>query len=186
MAVSSSEITQLLLAWNGGDQAAFDKLVPLVQAELRRLAKTYLKRERDNHTLQTTALINEAYLRLIDAQKVKWQDRAHFYGIAAQLMRRILVDAARARNYRKRGGGDHRVSFDEALVVSDADDPDVLALDEALKELATIDRRKAQVVEMRFFGGLTEKETAVALKISPETARRDWRLAKSWLLRKLS
>jgi len=186
MAVSSSEITQLLLAWNGGDQAAFDKLVPLVQAELRRLAKTYLKRERDNHTLQTTALINEAYLRLIDAQKVKWQDRAHFYGIAAQLMRRILVDAARARNYRKRGGGDRRVSFDEALVVSDADDPDVLALDEALKELATIDKRKAQVVEMRFFGGLTEKEAAVALKISPETARRDWRLAKSWLLRKLS
>ena len=130
MAVSSSEITQLLLAWNG-DQAAFDELVPLVQPELRRLAKTYLKRERDNHTLQTTALINEAYLRLIDAQKVKWQDGAHFYGIAAQLMRRILVDAARARNYRKRGGGDRRVSFDEALVVSDADDPDVLARDEA-------------------------------------------------------
>jgi len=168
MAVSSSEITQLLLAWNGGDQAAFDELVPLVQPELRRLAKTYL-----NHTLQTTALINEAYLRLIDAQKVKWQDGAHFYGIAAQLMRRIPVDAARARNYRKCGGGDRRVSFDEALVVSDADDPDVLALDEALKELATIDKRKAQVVEMRFFGGLTEKEAAVALKISPETARRD-------------
>jgi RNA polymerase sigma-70 factor (ECF subfamily) len=183
---SSHEITSLLLAWNGGDGRALDKLVPLVEAELRRLARTYMSRERGTHTLQTTALINEAYLRLIDAHDVEWQNRAHFYGIAAQVMRRVLVDFARKRNYRKRGGGAHQITFNEALAISDAIDPNMLALDEALTELATVDERKAQVVEMRFFGGMTEKETAVALNISPETARRDWRLAKSWLLRQLS
>jgi RNA polymerase sigma-70 factor (ECF subfamily) len=186
LATSSHEITQLLLAWNDGDQQALDKLVPLVETELRRLARTYMSRERISHTLQTTALINEAYVRLIDAHNVEWQSRAHFYGIAAQVMRRILVEFARKRNYRKRGGGTHQITFNEALAVSEAEDPNVLALDEALNALARIDERKARVVEMRFFGGLTEKETAVALNVSAETARRDWRLAKSWLLRQLS
>ena len=185
-ATSTHEITRLLLAWNDGDQMALDKLVPLVEAELRRLARTYMNRERAGHTLQTTALINEAYVRLIDSHSVQWQSRAHFYGIAAQVMRRVLVDSARKRNYRKRGGGSHQITFTETLAVTVAEDPNVLALDEALNELARIDERKARVVEMRFFGGLSEKETAVALRVSPETARRDWRLAKSWLLRQLS
>jgi len=185
-ATSTHEITRLLLSWNDGDQMALDKLVPLVEAELRRLARTYMNRERAGHTLQTTALINEAYVRLIDSHSVQWQSRAHFYGIAAQVMRRILVDSARKRNYRKRGGGSHQITFNETLAITPAEDPNVLALDEALNELARIDERKARVVEMRFFGGLSEKETAVALSVSPETARRDWRLAKSWLLRQLS
>jgi RNA polymerase sigma-70 factor (ECF subfamily) len=185
-ATSSHEITRLLLAWNDGDQMALDKLVPLVEAELRRLARTYMNRERAGHTLQTTALINEAYVRLIDSHSVQWQSRAHFYGIAAQVMRRVLVDSARKRNYRKRGGGSHQITFTETLAVTAAEDTNVLALDEALNELAKIDERKARVVEMRFFGGLSEKETAVALRVSPETARRDWRMAKSWLLRQLS
>jgi len=185
-ATSTHEITRLLLSWNDGDQMALDKLVPLVEAELRRLARTYMNRERAGHTLQTTALINEAYVRLIDSHSVHWQSRAHFYGIAAQVMRRILVDSARKRNYRKRGGGSHQITFNETLAITPAEDPNVLALDEALNELASIDERKALVVEMRFFGGLSEKETAVALSVSPETARRDWRLAKSWLLRQLS
>ena len=185
-ATSTHEITRLLLSWNDGDQMALDKLVPLVEAELRRLARTYMNRERAGHTLQTTALINEAYVRLIDSHSVQWQSRAHFYGIAAQVMRRILVDSARKRNYRKRGGGSHQITFNETLAITPAEDPNVLALDEALNELARIDERKARVVEMRFFGGLNEKETAVALSVSPETARRDWRLAKSWLLRQLS
>ena len=185
-ATSSHDITRLLLAWNDGDQLALDKLVPLVEAELRRLARTYMNRERAGHTLQTTALINEAYVRLIDSHSVQWQSRAHFYGIAAQVMRRVLVDSARKRNYRKRGGGSHQITFTETLAVTVTEDTNVLALDEALNELAKIDERKARVVEMRFFGGLSEKETAVALGVSPETARRDWRLAKSWLLRQLS
>lgn len=180
------EITQLLVAWNGGDQLALDRLVPLVEAELRRLARTYMRRERESHTLQTTALINEAYVRLIDTHNVEWQSRAHFYGMAAHLMRRILVDFARKRNYRKRGGGAHQISFDETMAISAAEDPNIVTLDEALTELARVDERKARVVEMRFFGGLTEKETATALTVSPETVRRDWRLAKSWLLRQLN
>lgn len=183
---SANEITDLLLAWNDGEPSALDELVPLVESELRRLARTYMKRERAGHTLQTTALINEAYLRLIDARRVRWQNRAHFYGLAARLMRRILVDYSRDRNYQKRGGGAHQVTFDERLALTPGADPDLLALDEALNELAEVDERKAQVVEMRFFGGLTEKEVALALSVSPETARRDWRLAKSWLLRRLS
>ncbi len=180
------EITQLLVAWNQGDNLALDRLVPLVEAELRRLARTYMRRERESHTLQTTALINEAYVRLIDAHNVAWQSRAHFYGIAAHLMRRILVDFARKRNYRKRGGGSHQISFDETMAISVSADPNIVWLDEALTELARIDERKARVVELRFFGGLTEKETAAALTVSPETVRRDWRLAKSWLLRQLN
>jgi len=183
---SSSEITDLLLAWNEGEPEALEKLVPLVESELRRLARSYMRRERAGHTLQTTALINEAYVRLIDARKIRWQNRAHFYGLAARVMRRILVDFSRERDYQKRGAGTWHVTFDEALAVSPPDDPDLLALDEALTELARVDERKAQVVEMRFFGGLTEKEAAVALNVSPETARRDWRLAKTWLLRRLN
>ena len=186
MSVASHEITQLLLAWNEGDRKALDRLVPLVETELRRLARSYMRRERATHTLQTTALINEAYVRLIDTHNVQWQSRAHFYGIAAQLMRRILVDFARRRKYHKRGGGNHQITFNEAFAVTDAADPNVLALDEALNELGLVDERKAHVVELRFFGGLTEKETAAALNVSPETVRRDWRLAKSWLLRQLS
>jgi RNA polymerase sigma factor (TIGR02999 family) len=183
---TSTEITDLLLAWNDGEQAALEKLAPLVEVELRRLARSYMRRERAGHTLQTTALINEAYIRLINARRVSWQNRAHFYGIAARVMRRILVDFAREKSYQKRGGGTFQITLNETLTAAPTDDPDLLALDEALNELARVDQRKAQVVEMRFFGGLTEKETAVALSVSPETARRDWRLAKSWLLRRLS
>jgi RNA polymerase sigma-70 factor, ECF subfamily len=182
----TNEITDLLLAWNHGEDAALDKLVPLVEVELRRLARSYMRRERAGHTLQTTALINEAYVRLINARRVSWHNRAHFFGIAARVMRRILVDFSRTRTYQKRGGTTFQVTFDDALVVAPTNNPDLLALDEALTELARVDERKAQVVEMRFFGGLTEKETAVALNVSPETVRRDWRLAKSWLLRRLS
>jgi len=182
----SHEVTNLLLAWNDGDQSALDRLVPLVQSELRRLARGYMRRERAGHTLQTTALINEVYIRLIDTKKIRWQNRAHFYGIAARLMRRVLVDCARERNYQKRGAGAFHVTFGEASAVSETGNLDVLAVDEALSELAKIYERKAQVVELRFFGGLKEKEIAVALNVSQETVRRDWRLARSWLLRKLS
>jgi RNA polymerase sigma factor (TIGR02999 family) len=179
-------VTELLLAWNDGDRTAFDRLVPLVHSELARLARVYLRRERNGHTLQTTALINEAYVRLIDAQRVPWQSRAHFFGIAAGVMRRILIDFARRRNYQKRGGGQRQVSLDEAMMISPAPSTDMLALDEALTALAKVDGRKARVVEMRFFGGLAEEEIAVALNVSPRTVRGDWRLAKSWLLRWLT
>ena len=150
------------------------------------MARHYLARERAGHTLQTTALVNEAYIRLIDAANVTWQGRAHFFGIAARLMRRILVDIARERNYRKRGGGTHQVTLNEALLAGPVIDLDVIALDEALEGLAQVDERKCRVVEMRFFAGLTEPEIAVALNVSPETIRRDWRLAKAWLLRRLT
>ncbi|HEV8135025.1 MAG TPA: sigma-70 family RNA polymerase sigma factor [Pyrinomonadaceae bacterium] len=183
---AETEITDLLLAWNEGEPSALQELAPLVDAELRRLARSYLRRERAGHTLQTTALINEAYVRLIDSRRVRWENRAHFYGLAARVMRQILVDFSRRRNYQKRGGGLHQITLVEAFAVEPGNDPDLLALDEALRELATVDQRKAQVVEMRFFGGLTEKEVALALNVSPETARRDWRLAKAWLLRRLS
>jgi RNA polymerase sigma factor (TIGR02999 family) len=183
---AETEITDLLLAWNEGEPSALQELAPLVDAELRRLARSYLRRERAGHTLQTTALINEAYVRLIDSRRVRWENRAHFYGLAARVMRQILVDFSRRRNYQKRGGGLHQITLVEAFAVEPGNDPDLLALDEALQELATVDQRKAQVVEMRFFGGLTEKEVALALNVSPETARRDWRLAKAWLLRRLS
>jgi RNA polymerase sigma factor (TIGR02999 family) len=180
------EVTELLMAWNAGDRSALDRLVPLVQSELRRLAKSYLRRERNEHTLQTSALINEVYLRLIDAQLAPWQNRSHFFGIAAGVMRRVLVDLARQRNYQKRGGGAQRIALDDVLAVSPAPDLDLAALDEALTALGKIDERKARVVEMRFFGGLREEEIAVALEVSPRTVRGDWRLAKSWLLRRLS
>lgn len=182
---ANQDVTQLLLAWRSGDDAALEKLVPLVYEELRRLARLYMRRERAGHTLQTTALVNEAYLRLVDVSKVRWQNRAHFFAVSAQLMRRILVDFARSRNYQKRGGDARRASFAEALAVSSEENPDIVALDDALKALADVDQRKSQVVELRYFGGLSVEETAEALNVSPETVKRDWRLAKAWLLRQL-
>jgi RNA polymerase sigma-70 factor (ECF subfamily) len=186
MTPTSHEVTALLLAWSEGDQGAFDRLVPLVYAELRRLAKSYMRKERAGQTLQTTALIHEAYVRLIDAQNVQWQNRAHFFGVAARVMRQILVATAREHGSQKRGGRAQQVSLDEALVVGQEQDEDLIAIDEALSALAEVDARKAQVVEMRFFGGLTEEETATALRVSPETVKRDWRIARSWLRRRLS
>ena len=180
------EVTQLLLAWNDGDESALEKLVPLVYNELRHLAQRRMRLERPDHTLQTTALINEAYLRLVDVHNVHWQNRAHFFALCARLMRRILVDYARTRHYAKRGGGAQAISLDQSLPVAAGRSPDLVAVDEALHALAGVDARKAQVVELRFFGGLTVEETAEVLKVSPETVRRDWRLAKVWLLRELS
>ena len=182
----SHEVTQLLLAWNKGDQAALDKLIPLVHVELRRLARNYMRRERTGHTLQTTALINEAYLRLIDQKNVHWQNRAHFFGIAAQLMRRILVDHARTKKRAKRGGSDVRVSFSEATIKAKDQDLDIVALDEALERLAKIDEQQSKIVELRFFSGLTVEETAEVLSISPATVKRDWSMAKAWLHRELT
>jgi RNA polymerase sigma factor (TIGR02999 family) len=182
---SSQEITQLLLAWSEGDQAALEKLTPLVYAELRRLAKGYMIGERPGHTLQTTALINEAYMRLIDWKNVRWQGRAHFFGVAAQVMRRILVDFARARHYAKRGGAARQVSLDEAATIYEDRCAEFIALDEALKSLAEIDPRKSQVVELRFFGGLSAKETAEALRVSLRTVEREWNSARAWLYREL-
>ncbi len=179
-------VTGLLLAWNDGDESALEKLVPVVYQELHRLAKRQMQRERPDHTLQTTALINEAYLRLVGLRNVHWQNRAHFFGLCARLMRRILVDFARSHHYAKRGGGAQPISLNESLVVSPKLSTDLVAVDDALKALTTIDARKGQVVELRFFGGLTLEETAAVLKVSPDTVRRDWRLAKSWLLRELS
>ncbi len=176
----------LLRAWGGGDETAFDELVPLVHEELRRLARRYMRHERPGHTLQAAALVNEAYLRLIDVNRVPWQNRAHFFAMAARVMRRILVDAARARRYQKRGGGAPKVSLDEALLVSSEPGQDLVALDDALNALAAMDPRRGQVVEMRFFGGLTVAETAEALHVSVDTVMRDWGLAKAWLLRELS
>jgi len=178
-------VTRLLLAWSDGDKSAMDQLMPLVYGELRRLAKQHMRRERAGHTLQTTALIHEAYLRLIDASQVRLENRRHFFAVASRLMRQALVDLARERGSLKRGGAAERVSLDEALTVSSQRDDEFLALDEALCALAEFDARKSKVVEMRFFGGLSVEETAEALDVSVETVHRDWRLARSWLLRKL-
>jgi len=183
---STHEVTELLLAWNQGDQAALEKLTPLVYRELHRLAQRYMGGEREGHTLQATALVNEAYLRLIDAPQMQWQNRAHFFAVSAQLMRHILVDFARARHNLKRGGQAPQVSLDEALFIAPEQDADLVALDDALKSLAEIDERKSRVVELRFFGGLSVEETAEVLKVSPDTVMRDWRLAKMWLLREIS
>jgi RNA polymerase sigma factor (TIGR02999 family) len=183
---SKIEVTQLLKAWGQGDDGALGKLIPLVQNELHRLARRYMSRERPDHTLQTTALVNEVYLRLVDMPQMSWQDRAHFFAISARMMRRILTDFARSRNYQKRGGTALHVSFDEALAVSQEQDAEIVAIDDALSQLAALDSRKSQVVELRFFGGLSEVEIAEVLKVSPETVRRDWRFAKSWLHRVLS
>lgn len=177
---SAQEISSLLKAWSGGDKHALNKLMPLVYDELHRIAHRYLRRERDDHILQTTALVHEAYLRLIDTQKVEWQDRAHFFAISANLMRRILVDFARSKGYEKRGGTMERISLNEDHFIPK--DINLVKLDDALNALADFDPRKAKVVELRFFGGLSVKETAEILKVSPDTVRRDWRLAKVWLL----
>ena len=171
--------------WSAGDEAALDALLPLVESELRRLARGYMARERRGHTLQTTALVNEAFLRLIDARTVRWQDRAHFLGIAARLMRRVLVDHARSRNYQKRAGGAERVTLTDIPAISPEPVLDLIALDRALEGLAASDARKARVVELRFFGGLSVEETAEVLHVSTDTIKRDWRLAKLWLLHAL-
>ena len=181
----SPGVTELLRAWSDGDDEALERLMPLVEAELRRLARAYMGRERRGHTLQTTALMNEAFLKLTDARRVRWQDRAHFLGISARLMRRVLVDHARHRGYQKRGGGVQWVTLDEALAKSPDPALDVVALDRALEALAKVDVRKSRTIELRFFGGLSVEETAEVLKVSPDTVKRDWRLAKLWLLREL-
>ncbi len=183
---SQQEVTRLLLAWGQGRESALQQLIPLVYQELRRLAHLYMKRERPDHTLQTTALVNEAYIRMADCQQVNWQNRAHFFAVSAQLMRRILVDFARSRAYQKRGGGAQLITLDDGLAASGQSGADLLALDEALEALAAFDSRKSQVVELRFFGGLSVKETAEVLRVSADTVLRDWRLAKAWLLRELS
>jgi RNA polymerase sigma factor (TIGR02999 family) len=180
------EITRLLVAWSDGDEQAFTVLMPLVYGELRRLASRRLGRERAGHTLQTTALVHEAYLRLVDQKEANWRNRAHFFAVAAQMMRRILVDYARSRNFAKRGGGVKRVSLDEAMVVSDERAADVVALDEALDALSRFDERKSRMVELRFFGGLSVEETAEVLGVSPGTVMRDWTLAKAWLQREIN
>jgi RNA polymerase sigma-70 factor (ECF subfamily) len=186
MTTKTDSVTQLLVAWSDGDQAALDQLVPLVHEELRRLARSYMRGERSGHTLQTTALVNEAYLRLIDQKHVRWQNRAHFLAIAAQLMRRILVDYARRRQYQKRGAGAMQVSLAEAEALADERSPDLVALDEALLGLAEIDPRRSRVVELRFFGGLNIEETAEILKVSPTTVERDWTTAKAWLYQRMN
>ena len=179
-------ITQLLVEWSEGNEQALGELTPLIYGELRQMARTYLRRERSDHTLQATALVHEAYLRLIDQHSVSWQNRAHFFGIASQMMRRILVNHAVAKAAEKRGGGGERLSLDEATVFTDQRDVDLIALDEALEELERLDSQQTRIVEMRFFGGLSIVEIAEALKISPATVKRDWTTAKLWLRRQLS
>jgi RNA polymerase sigma factor (TIGR02999 family) len=179
------EVTELLLAWGQGDAAALEKLTPLVYRELHRLALRYIRGERPGHTLQATALVHEAYLRLVDGPRIPWQNRAHFFAVSAQMMRHILVDFARARNNQKRGGNLQRISFDDALVIAEDQDADLVALDDALSRLAAVDGRKSRVVELRFFGGLSVEETAEVLNVSADTVLRDWRLAKLWLLREM-
>jgi RNA polymerase sigma-70 factor, ECF subfamily len=179
------DVSKLLLAWTGGEQSALDKLTPIVYQELHRLASRYMKGERPGHSLQTTALVNEAYLRLVDYKRMQWQNRAHFFAVSAQVMRRILVEHARRRNL-KRGGAVPHVSLDEAAQVVGGRPADLVALDDAMNSLARLDPRKVQVVEMRFFGGLSVEETAEVLKVSPVTVMRDWSTAKAWLYRELS
>jgi RNA polymerase sigma-70 factor (ECF subfamily) len=182
----STEITGLLRAWGGGDDGALAKVVELVYPELRDLARRCLSGERPNHTIQATALVHEAYLRLVDIRQIKWQDRAHFFAVGARVMRRVLVDYARGRNCAKRQGEVRRATFDDALLFSAELDPMVVRLDEALEKLAGFDSRKAQVVEMRYFGGLTAGEIAAVLRISSQSVNRDWSLAKSWLVREMN
>jgi RNA polymerase sigma factor (TIGR02999 family) len=183
---SKVEVTQLLKAWGQGDDRALGRLTPLVEDELHRMAHRCMARENPGHTLQTTALVNEVYLRLIDIHAVTWQDRAHFFAMSARLMRRVLTDLARSRNYQKRGGGAVQVSLDEGLLVVPEKNADILALDEALTRFAALFPRQSQVVELRFFGGLEVEEAAEVLKTSPVTVKRDWRFAKAWLLRAMS
>ena len=181
----TTEITGLLIDWSNGDQTALDKLLPLVEKELRRIAHSYMRREDPDHTLQTTALVNEAYLKLIDQKKTRWQNRAHFFGIAAQIMRRILLNYARDKHRKKRGGNVVQVSLSEVSVVSLEKTGELVALDEALHRLALVDERKSRVVELRYFGGLDVDETAEVLKVSPVTVMRDWKFAKAWLVREI-
>lgn len=189
--LTADDLTGLLIEWGQGDRAALDRLTPLVYDEIRRIAHRYVQREHEGHTLQTTALINEAYLRLAGSQNVAWQNRAHFFAVTAQVMRHILIDHARRRHYVKHGGEAQRVAFDEALAAEDAtrmSQPraaELLALDEALDELAKLDPRKSRVVELRYFGGLSLEETAEILEVSPMTVRRDWRAAKAWLYKRV-
>src|SRR5215216_7501880 len=186
MRPSLDQITQLLKDWGNADQAARDLLIPLVYEELRRMAHQHMRKERPGHTLQTSALVHEAFVRLVESNRVQWQNRAHFFGIAARMMRRILVDHARSRQYAKRGGDVRRVSLDEVAIVSEERAADVVALDDALNSLAAVDQRKSQGVELRFFGGLSIDETATVLEVSPDTVMRDWSMAKTWLHRALS
>jgi RNA polymerase sigma factor (TIGR02999 family) len=186
MTPSPGEVTQLLVDWGNGDKAALDRLTPLVHEELHRLAHRHMRLERPNHTLQTTALVNEAYVRLVDQRNLHWKNRAHFFSIASRLMRRILVDLARAHHGPKRGGGAPQVSLDEAAMVSRERAAELVALDEALTRLARMDERKSKVVELRFFGGMSVEETAEALGVSPITIKRDWSTAKAWLYREIA
>ena len=183
--VPSHDVTRLLARWTDGDEAALQQLVPIVHEELRRLARRQMAGERPGHTLQPTALVNEAYLRLVNLKQMQWQNRAHFFAMGARLMRRILVDFARSRGYQKRGGGAKQVSFTEALEVAEGQPTDVVALNDALEALAAVDERASRVVELRYFGGLSLEETAEVLKVSRETVKRDWTFAKMWLLRQL-
>ena len=178
-------ITELLVEWSNGDQAALDRLAPLVYEELRRMARTYLRGERPDHTLQATALAHEAYLRLVDQHSVSWQNRAHFFGIASQMMRRILVNHALARSTAKRGGGVQRLALDEAVGFAGGREVDLVVLDEALNELEKLDQSQSRIVELRYFGGLSLEETAQALDLSPATVKREWRTARLWLRRRL-
>ena len=186
MALAPHDVTQLLKDWSGGDQAAADKLMPLVYEELRHLAHRYMRREKPGHTLQTSALVNEAYLRLVKQSEIQWESRAHFFGIAARLMRQILVDQARRRNFAKRGGGAIRVSLNDATAIAQEQSASVVALDEALKTLEETDPRKSRIVELRFFGGMSIEETAEALNVSPGTVMREWTFARAWLRNQMS
>ena len=187
MGISTThEVTRLLKAWSVGDEEALEKLTPMVYRQLHQIARRYMAGERSGHTLQTTALVNEAYLRLVDCEKVNWQDRAHFFAVSAQLMRRILIDFARSRGYLKRGGAVPHISLEEAPSVCNELDVNLVALDDALKALSAVDERKSKVVELKFFGGLSVEETAEVLRISSDTVIRDWRFAKIWLLRELN
>jgi RNA polymerase sigma-70 factor (ECF subfamily) len=181
----TEKVTEILRAWTAGDAGALDRLMPILYAELRRTAAGYMRRERDGHSLQATALVNEAFLRLVDVRHVTYRDRTHFYTLAAQMMRRVLVDHARSRGYQKRGGGVQCIELDEGAVVSAEPPVDLVTLDDALNELQKQDQRKARVVELRFFGGLSVQETAAALDVSPQTVLRDWSLAKAWLRREM-
>lgn len=182
---SPSEITELLVCWGNGDRAALERLLPLVEGELHRLAHAYMRREHPEHTLQTTALINETYLRLVDQRRVKWQNRAHFFGISAQIMRRVLLNYARSKRRDKRGGGAYMVSLSEAEAVAEGRSVELIALDEALQRLSLVDERKGRVVELRYFGGLSVQETAEVLGVSPVTVARDWDMARAWLAREM-
>jgi|SRR5215813_1726425 len=186
MPPSPHQVTQLLNDWSSGDQSARDMLMPLVYEELHQLAHRHMRRESPGHMLQTSALVNEAFVKLVDQRNVRWQNRAHFFGIAAEMMRRILVDYARSRNYAKRGGGVQHVSFDEGLIVSDERTNEIVKVHEALEQLAEFDPRKSQIVELRFFGGLNIDETAEVLGVSPGTVMRDWTMAKAWLRREMN